>query len=83
MDGVISRPLVELSIDERVQSLAELLAVGLLRLQQRRLLASARDLPASANPAETSAACLEVAAETVLSVLHELTGRDQPEEHTC
>jgi hypothetical protein len=54
-----------LSPDDRLREAAAILAIGVLRLRQRSALPVEKTLE---NPAELSAAGLEVPAETVLSV---------------
>ena len=58
----------ELSPEQRLREVAGILARGVLRLWQRRLLTGEATAPLSKTAPESSAGRLEVSGETVLSV---------------
>jgi hypothetical protein len=58
----------DISPDQRLRELARILAVGVARLRQRRLLAGEPAEPPPETAPKSAASCLEVSGETVLSV---------------
>jgi len=61
-----------LTSDERRSEVASILAASVLRLAARAMLpGDAPELSAPEIPAESASSCLEVSAETVLSVNHD------------
>ena len=61
-------PPSELSSEQRRRELTGILAAGILRLRKHRLLASEPGPTPRENSLESTASCLEVSDETVLSV---------------
>lgn len=62
----------------RLCELAEILAAGVLRLHVREALVANADVDSAKNLREPGPACLEVSAETVLSVHTQVNGFREP-----